>query len=293
MSKLPMKVLRGEKPTDEDWTEYLLEAHRRSPSQTPRTFASFRTSNGNNSYELLAHSMETTARPDAKIIDLACGDGFLIPFLLRGLGPQGRIVGIDMSESELAVAARSVTDSRISFHCAKAQALPVESATIDLVLCHMALMLMLPLEPVILELARVLKPKGRFSAIVGNRSAKRGLWEEIVNTSFGFADSRYAMIKETPTGDARVNTEAGLRTLFRPESGFGGIEELIDFELDIKTTPNGIWEFMRDMYFVGMLPEPDQQALARMLTALGERNQDSQAQVCFKFPMRKFTVSRI
>lgn len=44
-------------------------------------------------------------RPGQRVLDLACGTGLNQPLLRAGVGPSGEVVGVDLSEQMLAVAA--------------------------------------------------------------------------------------------------------------------------------------------------------------------------------------------
>ncbi len=157
MTRFFEKLRQGETPSAEDWNEHLREAHRLAPSMTPKAFAALSTADGKNSYEILAETLSPRLPSRAQIVDLACGDGYLTPFLLRRLGADGRVLGVDISEGELNVARQVCTDPRVSFELAPAEKLPLRDASVDQIVCHMAFMLMLPVEPVVAEIARVLK----------------------------------------------------------------------------------------------------------------------------------------
>ena len=78
--------------------------------------------------------------------------------------PQHRQgTGLGLRDGELAAAKSRFHDDRVTFHQAKAQAIPLPDASVDYVLCHMAFMLMDSIEEVISEIKRVLKPGGKFS----------------------------------------------------------------------------------------------------------------------------------
>src|SRR4051794_25325741 len=81
-TKFANKVLNGEIINNEDWSEHLMEAHRISPRMTPLAFAPYKTSQGKNSYELLADCVVASPSKNIHLLDLACGDGHLIPYLL-------------------------------------------------------------------------------------------------------------------------------------------------------------------------------------------------------------------
>lgn len=292
MSQLTEKIARGERTSEQDWTEHLIEAHRLAPSMTPQAFASYATNEGLNSYQFLARSLDTWQGKDITVLDLACGDGHLTPALLAKLGRRAQVIGADMSDAELAVAKRNHSDSRLSFHCARAHALPIDSASVDAALSHMAFMLMVPAEPVIAELRRVLKPGAPFAAVIGNSSPHADLWPEIRKRMGQFLTSRYPMIQEAKSSDPRVNSRQGLEDLFSVTAGFQGEVQIEDFELNVKTSPEGVWDFVRDMYFINVLSKTEKQELAQEIKKLGAANLNSAGHVAFKYPLRKFTVFR-
>jgi hypothetical protein len=46
MSDFSKKLLSGQLPTDADWMEHLIEAHKIAPSMTPQAFAPHKTKEG-------------------------------------------------------------------------------------------------------------------------------------------------------------------------------------------------------------------------------------------------------
>jgi len=94
---------------------------------------------------------------DADVLDLACGSGPLQP-----LHPSAWI-GLDASVSEL-VRARS--RSRGPLVSGDATLVPFGDGTVDVVVCSMALMLIQPLEAVLAEVSRVLRPGGLLAALL-------------------------------------------------------------------------------------------------------------------------------
>lgn len=102
------------------------------------------------------------------VLDMACGDGYLLQLLADARPGQVFGIGIDLSRGELAAARRRLGPGAALVR-SRAQALPLPDAHVDLVLCHMALMLMDDLDRVLRETRRVLRRGGRFSFIVGAR----------------------------------------------------------------------------------------------------------------------------
>lgn len=91
------------------------------------------------------------------VLDVACGSAPLSRRL------EGRWIGLDRVDAELSLARRR--DAR-PLLVGDATALPLVGACVDVVVCSMALMLLQPLDRALVELARVLRPGGRFVAVV-------------------------------------------------------------------------------------------------------------------------------
>lgn len=113
--------------------------------------------------------------------------------------------------------------SRVSFHRAKVQNLLLPDQSVDQLVCHMAFMLMLPVEPVVQEISRVLKTKGRFTAVIGGRSSA-GLYAELQKANFQWIQARYPRVQEVKAGAPGVGSVEGLKELFSTRLGFGSIQ---------------------------------------------------------------------
>lgn len=288
MSTFAEKIRKGILPSEEDWERHLIEAHAQQPRMTPEAFAGFRTEGSLNSYEILANHLPAPPQ-DRVVVDLACGDGHLIPYLLARLGPNARIVGVDMSGEGLAVARSNVDDPRVGFTLARAQSLPLTDASVDHILCHMAFMLMSPIEPVVSEIARVLKPGGQLVAVIGGGTST-GLYKEIQRLTSLFVHSHLPRYGEARTGSKSVSKEAGLNALFA--EGFEFPVRLSEFQLRYHVAPDGIWEYLKNMYFTPMLPLSARKELQDELMALARDHLDGDGKVLFNVPMRCFSVKR-
>lgn len=103
---------------------------------------------------LVDAALEGVAAGDA--LDAACGTGRLSARLVsRG----HRTVGVDRSEAMLDRARSKL--SEVEFRAGELTELPVESASIDLATCGLALTHLADPAPAIAELARVVRPGGR------------------------------------------------------------------------------------------------------------------------------------
>lgn len=147
-----------------DWRGYLSHFHAAHPGITEGVVAHAVDASGATPYDWLAEAVPA----GREVLDLACGNG---PLATR-LRP-GRWLGLDASGAELAVAARRGL-TRLAR--ADASRLPLPDASVDVVACSMALMLV-PLGPALAEVRRVLRPGGLLVATVpSDRPLSAGDW---------------------------------------------------------------------------------------------------------------------
>jgi ubiquinone/menaquinone biosynthesis C-methylase UbiE len=94
------------------------------------------------------------------VIDVACGTGIVARVARERLGPEARVVGVDVAPAMLA-AARTV-DPTIDWREGNAISLPVSDAEhFTVVTCHQGLQLMPDKTAAVREMRRVLAPGGR------------------------------------------------------------------------------------------------------------------------------------
>lgn len=129
------------------WRAYLADFHAQHPGITEAVLGRS-WHRGTTPYDWLAADVPGGAR----VLDLACGNGALRP----RLDPR-RYLGVDNVTAELAAARRRGVPEVVR---ADATRLPLPEASVDAVVCSMALML-LPLEATLREIRRVLVPGGR------------------------------------------------------------------------------------------------------------------------------------
>ncbi len=129
-------------------------------------------------------------QPHYCVLDLACGTGDMLLECATRLDTSGQVIGVDFSESMLALAedkaARAAVACRCSFVQGDMQALPIASGTIDVVTVAFGLRNAVQLEGALSEIVRVLKPGGRLVVLEFNRPRKRlprlltGLYTNVV-----------------------------------------------------------------------------------------------------------------
>lgn len=210
--------------------ELLHQFHARHPGATARGLARGRCGDGRSSYEVLA----AEAAAGASVLDLGCGDGHLLEVLMRGGHAARDLVGVDLSAAELALAARR----GFPVVQARAQALPLSAGSIDVALSHLGFTLMSPIESVCDELARVLRPGGRFAAIVGGGPKVGDAFERFVDLLA--AALRRARTTPPRLGDPRARSDAGLASLLSPARGFADLR-VEDLALDLGGPVDEVW----------------------------------------------------
>ena len=105
-------------------------------------------------------------RPGMSVLDICTGTGDLAFKIAKKIGQQGKLVGIDFSPEMLSLAEAKKKqlnlNSRIDFRLSRAEELPFESESFDLVVSAFAMRnVRANLERVLNEIFRVLKPGGQ------------------------------------------------------------------------------------------------------------------------------------
>ena len=104
------------------------------------------------------------AQPGMRVLDLCTGTGDLAFKIAKKIGPQGRLAGIDFSPEMLSLARKKKEkrDLNIDFRLSRAEDLPFESESFDLLVSAFAMRnVRANLEKVLNEIFRVLKPGGQ------------------------------------------------------------------------------------------------------------------------------------
>lgn len=110
------------------------------------------------------------ARPKMgdRVLDLACGTGIVTRHIAPLVGPQGKLVGLDISPDMLAVA-RSLEPADgpgVEWHEGSGMEMPFPDASFDLVLCQQGLQFFPDHQAGLNEIRRVLAPGGRAAVSV-------------------------------------------------------------------------------------------------------------------------------
>jgi SAM-dependent methyltransferase len=237
---------------------FLTQFHDAKPGVTWTAFGNLPVSMGErrfaSSYEVLAAVVPQT-HPALRVLDLACGDGALLALLAARVRPGLSLAGADFSAAELR-AARARVGSQETLVQARAQELPLTDASVDIVLCHMALMLMDDAAAVLREIHRVLRPGGKLAAVVSARMPRTPALTCFLDILTSHA--RAPQWLDVRFGDRRFGSPEGIAELLAPCFTEIHIEEL---HASQRLTPDALWAAFLDMYDLHLVDEAAREAI--------------------------------
>jgi ubiquinone/menaquinone biosynthesis C-methylase UbiE len=210
------------------WRTYLAEFHRDRAGVVEAVLS--QTLAGDHSpYRWLARAVSESA---TVVVDLACGSGPMS----RELAKPGRtVVGLDLSEHELAVAASRSAGPWVQ---ADMLQLPFRDGSVEVVTSSMGLVVVQPLTQVLAEVSRVLRPGGVLAAIA---PALR------------------------PLGPSDVRTLTSINTRLRTKPQFPGPVELTGFAKALTAQGMRAVEDARERYRFGVRTRADAELMMSAL----------------------------
>jgi arsenite methyltransferase len=105
-----------------------------------------------------------SVEPGAVVLDLGCGAGTDLLVAAQMTGPTGRVIGVDMTPAMLERAQASVQQmgfQNVRLHESLIESLPLEDASVDIVISNGVIDLVPDKDAVFDEIDRVLRPGGR------------------------------------------------------------------------------------------------------------------------------------
>ena len=117
---------------------------------------------------------------DATVLDLGCGAGLDTWVAAGRVGPNGKVIGVDFSESMLVRARTGAAEAglaNVEFHLADVESLPLGDSSVDVAMVNGIFNLNPRRDEIFSELARVVRPGG--GAFVAELILGEPLQEEI------------------------------------------------------------------------------------------------------------------
>jgi len=105
-------------------------------------------------------------KPGETVVDLGSGAGIDAFLAAREVGPNGHVVGVDMTPAMIAKARANASRagfSQVEFREGRLESLPIADASVDAVTSNCVINLVPDKAAVFAEIARILKPQGRFA----------------------------------------------------------------------------------------------------------------------------------
>jgi arsenite methyltransferase len=102
--------------------------------------------------------------PGSVVLDLGCGAGTDLLIAAQMTGPEGRVIGVDMTSSMLERAGASAAEmglQNVELHESLIESLPLDDASVDVVISNGVIDLVPDKDAVFDEIDRVLRPAGR------------------------------------------------------------------------------------------------------------------------------------
>ena len=205
-------IARGAAPDPAALRAHLRAVHRDHAGFTEHCATRCHDAQGRTSYAWLAEAVDRDRH--TVLLDVACGSGPLLQLCHEMATPRMRLIGIDISPEELALARARLPEGRVELVEAQAQRLGfLADGSVDVALCHWALTLMDPVAPVLAEIRRVLAPGGRFAALVdGPMDAAPG-YAQVHDLIYDHVQAELPAYGDVDLGDPRVRAANSLVTL--------------------------------------------------------------------------------
>jgi len=125
-----------------------------------------------------------------RVLDVACGTGLVALAAATAVGPEGSVLGVDLSGGMVDAATRRASEGgteNARFARMDGEALEFDAASFDVALCALGLMYMPEPDRALAEMRRVLRPGGRMVASVWGERSRCG-WASV----FGIVDAEVA-----------------------------------------------------------------------------------------------------
>jgi arsenite methyltransferase len=176
-------------------------------------------------------------RPGESVLDLGSGGGFDCFLAAEAVGPQGEVIGVDMTPEMIALARANASKgsfTNVSFRLGEIEHLPVADSSVDIIMSNCVINLAPDKNAVYREAFRVLKPGGRLaiadivatSPITDQLRADLKLWASCASGACQVSEL-VSMLSDIGFTSVDIDLVEGSRELIRQWSPVDGLEELI------------------------------------------------------------------
>lgn len=100
-------------------------------------------------------------KPGSVVLDVGTGTGVFLPYLLKNIGKNGKIVALDLAEEMLAKARAKYPVENVEYLHADIMDIPVYEEMFDSVVCYSSFPHFQDKHKALTEIRRVMKPGGR------------------------------------------------------------------------------------------------------------------------------------
>ena len=140
-------------------------------------------------------------RDGETVLDLGSGGGIDVLLSARRVGPRGHAIGVDMTDEMLALARQNAAEAgatNVEFRKGTIERLPVDDASVDVVISNCVINLASDKRAVFGEIARVLRPGGRVGVtdivaddlLTAEQRAERGSYVGCIAGALSFREFR-------------------------------------------------------------------------------------------------------
>lgn len=179
--------------------------------------------------------------PGAKVLDVATGRGAMLFAAAKASGPQGQVIGVDLSETMVQATGLALTEHRqrtatIEVRQMDAEHLQFPDATFDYVLCGFAVFFFPQLAQALAEFRRVLRPGGRLCVTT---------WTKDMSDQWAWFDElSKAYLPPEPATTTELtdvfDTPAGMEAILQ-RAGFSHIQVFSENADFVYPTPEDLW----------------------------------------------------
>jgi len=176
-------------------------------------------------------------RPGETVLDLGSGGGIDVLLSAHRVGPEGRAIGVDMTDEMLELARRNAAEAGVgnaTFVKGTIEELPLADASVDVVISNCVINLAADKSAVLAEIGRVLRPGGRIGisdvvaedALSPAERAARGSYAGCIAGALTFSEYRAGLeaagmvdIEVVPTHAVADGLHSAIIRATRPDGG--------------------------------------------------------------------------